>query len=289
MNWESIRDTLWPGIDTSFWLAVAYWAILVLLAGFELLVPQLLESKRDQRWPTNFGLGFIVMAFVPLSPVSALLVADWARNHHVGLLNMLDDSWWPLAALATFTIQSLVSYVTHFVEHKVPWLWRLHRVHHLDTAIDVSTGVRHHPVEFFVTLAFDIFAVIVFGLMPWALILYGTIDGIFSLLTHANIKYPQRVDHALRLILVTPRIHAIHHSSYQPETDSNYGGLFTVWDRVFGTYNDRRADRPHAIQYGLSEVQDDRAADFWWQLKSPVLNLDGDRPILPARSEPNVS
>src|SRR5471030_3023566 len=289
MKWDYIRHTLWPGIDASFWLAVTFWAVLVLLAGLEFFVPQLLESKRDQRWPTNFGLGFIVMALVPLSPVSALLVAEWAQSHHVGLLNMLDDSWWPLAAIATITVQSLVSYVTHFVEHKVPWLWRLHRVHHLDTAIDISTGVRHHPVEFFVALVFDISAVLVFGLMPWALIVYGTIDGIFSLLTHANIRYPQRADHALRLIMVTPRIHAIHHSSYQPETDSNYGGVFTVWDKIFGTYNDRRADQPDVIQYGLSEVQDDRAADFWWQLRSPVLSLDGDRPIVPARSEPNLS
>jgi hypothetical protein len=106
MKWDYIRHTLWPGIDASFWLAVTFWAVLVILAGLEFFIPQLLESKRDQRWPTNFGLGFIVMALVPLSPVSALLVAEWAQSHHVGLLNMLDNSWWPLAAIATITVQS---------------------------------------------------------------------------------------------------------------------------------------------------------------------------------------
>lgn len=289
MNWGSIKNAFWPQIFGSFWLAAAYWAILALLIGLEFFVPQFNEPERHRRWPTNFGLGLINMALLPLLPVSALLAAEWAQSHQVGLLNLLDNSWWPLAAIATIAVQSLSSYTLHVVMHKVPWFWRLHRVHHLDTTLDLSTGLRHHPLEYPLTLFTDISVAIVFGLTPWALIVYGTVDGLFSFYGHANIKLPSRLDHALRYLVVTPRIHAVHHSSYQPETDSNYGSIFTIWDRVFGTYSDRLADRPEARQYGLREVQDERAADLWWQLKSPLLRLDDTPAKLPARSKTNLS
>jgi sterol desaturase/sphingolipid hydroxylase (fatty acid hydroxylase superfamily) len=94
----------------------------------------------------------------------------------------------------------------------------------------------------------------------------------FALFSHANIKLPGKFDRTLRVILVTPRIHAVHHSDHQPETDSNYGTVLTIWDRLFGTYSDLRADHPDAIQFGLAGLQDDRAADLWWQLKSPVID-----------------
>jgi sterol desaturase/sphingolipid hydroxylase (fatty acid hydroxylase superfamily) len=289
MNWDVIKNGFWPEIFGSFWLAAGYWAVLTLLVGLEFFVPQFQEPERHRRWPANFGLGVINMALLPLLPVSALLAAEWAQSHQVGLLNLLDGSWWPLAAIATIAVQSLSSYVLHVVMHKVPWFWRLHRVHHLDTALDLSTGLRHHPLEYFLTLLTDISAAIVFGLTPWALIAYGTVDGIFSFYGHANIRLPARLDHALRYFMVTPRIHAVHHSSYQPETDSNYGSIFTVWDRIFGTYNDQLADRPEVRQYGLREVQDERAANLWWQLKSPVLRLDDAPETLAARSKTSLS
>ena len=211
-------------------------------------------------------------------PVSAVVAAEWAQNHKIGLLNLLDGSWWPVAAIATVAVQSLSSYVQHVVMHKTPWLWRLHRVHHLDTTLDLSTGLRHHPFEVLTALLFDISIATAFGLQPWALVAYGTVDGLFSFFGHANFKLPARLDHVLRLCVVTPRIHAVHHSSYQPETDSNYGSVFIIWDRLFGTYSNLRADRPDEIQYGLCNVQDDRAADLWWQLKSPMLRLESVLP-----------
>ncbi len=286
---ESIKATLWPEMGGSFWLAIGYWSVLVLLAGLEFVVPQIQDMRREHRWPTNFGLGFINLSLAPLSPVSALWAAQWAQSHHVGLLNFLDSTWWPLAAVATIMILSLVGYVVHLVMHKTPWLWRVHRVHHLDTAMDVSTGLRHHPLELVLTLLTDVGAALVFGLMPLALVAYGTADGLFSFFTHANIRLPARLERILRLALVTPRVHALHHSSHQPETDSNYGNVFTIWDRMFGTYGDRRADHPETIQYGLAEIRDTRAGDLWWQLKSPALRLDDVPQSMASRAPSKLS
>ena len=116
----------------------------------------------------------------------------------------------------------------HVLFHKSTWLWRIHRVHHFDTVLDVSTGLRHHPVELLLTLLIDSSVAIVFGLMPLALVIYGTTDAMFALFSHANVSFRGKADHLLRSVFVTPRIHAVHHSVNRSETDSNYGNVLTV-------------------------------------------------------------
>jgi len=138
--------------------------------------------------------------------------------------------------------------------------------------LDVSTGLRHHPIELLLTLLIDSLVAIVFGLMPLALIIYGTTDALFSLLSHANVRFPSKADHLLRSLFVTPPIHAVHHSVNRSETDSNYGTVLTIWDRLFKTYCEKPANAPETIKFGLMELQDSRASDFWWQLKSPSIN-----------------
>jgi sterol desaturase/sphingolipid hydroxylase (fatty acid hydroxylase superfamily) len=118
----------------------------------------------------------------------------------------------------------------------------------------------------------DSLVAIIFGLLPLALMTYGITEMVFASFSHADIKLPGKMDETLRIFLVTPRIHGIHHSAFQPETDSNYGTVLTIWDRLFGTYSDLRANCPEVIQFGLSDVQDDRADDLWWQLKSPAID-----------------
>lgn len=290
MAWDVIKQVLFPsGGETSSTITLVYWSALALFAGLEFFVPQLQDLHRDHRWPTNFGLGLINMALIPLVPISALWASQWAQHNGIGMLNWLDSAWWPLAATITIAIQSFVSYATHLLFHKTPWLWRVHRVHHFDTAVDVSTGLRHHPLELLLMLLVDVPVAIVFGLLPWAMITYGTADAMFALFTHANIKLPTSLDRMLRLILVTPRIHAVHHSTHKPETDSNYGNVFTIWDRLLGTYCDLRADCPEKMQFGLTELQDQRASDLWWQLKSPACLLTKPMPVLSARSKSSLS
>jgi len=273
MTWDLIKQALFPSGAASSTLTLVYWLVLAVFAGLEFLAPQFQDSHRDARWPVNFGLGLITMALIPFAPISGFWAAEWAQQHRIGVLNLLDGSYWQLAVAATIAIQSLADYGSHLLFHKAPWLWRVHRVHHFDTAIDVSTGLRHHPLELLLTLLITVPIAIAFGFLPVGLIIYGTCDAMFALFSHANIAFPTKLDRILRLILVTPRIHAIHHSAYERETDSNYGNVFTIWDRLFGTYCDLRADWPEQIQFGLAELQDLRASNLWWQLKSPVYLL----------------
>jgi sterol desaturase/sphingolipid hydroxylase (fatty acid hydroxylase superfamily) len=157
--------------------------------------------------------------------------------------------------------------------HKVPLLWRLHRVHHLDTHLDISTSLRSHPAEYVVNLVIIVPAAIVFGMTPWVLIIYELADTMVSVFSHANLRMPQGLDRWLRWVLVTPNMHSLHHSSYQPETDSNYGSVFTFWDRLFRTYRHAPARSYDELQIGLTEIRDQRAWDLWWQLKSPALSI----------------
>jgi sterol desaturase/sphingolipid hydroxylase (fatty acid hydroxylase superfamily) len=271
MTWDVIKQVLLPAGEGSVTLTLVYWSVLTAFAGFEFFAPQFAKQQRAQRWPANFGLGLINMALLPLAPISGFLAAGWAERNGIGVLNWL-EVWWPFAAIATMAIQSLAAYATHRLFHSSSWFWRVHRVHHFDTAVDVSTGLRHHPLEIALTLLIDSLVAIIFGLVPLVLMIYGFIELMFALFSHANITLPNKMDQMLRVFFVTPRIHVIHHSSYQPETDSNYGTVLTIWDRLFGTYSDLRAECPEAIQFGLSELQDDRADDLWWQLKSPAID-----------------
>ena len=275
MTWDVIKQALFPGGEGSATLTVVYWSILVVFVGLEFFAPQFGKQRRAQRWPANFGLGLINMTLVPLAPISGFVAAEWAKRNGVGVLNWL-EAWWPFAAIATVAIQSFAAYLTHRLFHSYPWLWRVHRVHHFDTAVDVSTGLRHHPLELVLTLLIDSLVAILFGLLPLALMSYGITELMFALFSHADVKLPGKIDRTLRVFFVTPRIHAIHHSAYQPETDSNYGTVLTIWDRLFGTYSDFRANCPELIQFGLLELQDDRADDLWWQLKSPAIDSRSD-------------
>src|SRR5262249_5167409 len=211
------------------------------------------------------------MALVPLAPISGFLAAEWAKRNGIGVLNWL-EAWWLFAPIPTITINLFRAYVTPRPFHSSSWFWRVPRFPPFDTAVDVSTGLRHHPLELVLTLLIDSLVAIIFGLLPLALMIYGIIELMFALFSHANIKLPGKMEQILRIFFVTPRVHAIHHSAYQPETDSNYGTVLTIWDRLFGSYSDFRANCPELIQFGLSELQDDRADDLWWQLKSPAVD-----------------
>lgn len=269
MVWEVIRDI-------SFWGIGAFWVSLALLAGLEMLIPQTPGANRELRWPTNFTLGAINMGLTPLIPVSAVVAAQWAAGNDVGLLNALrlaDPWWWVIVPTATLLIRSLSGYLAHVALHKIPLLWRIHRVHHFDVAIDVSTGLRSHPAEFVFALAVAVSVSVAFGLDPATLIAYESIDLVFSVFTHANIRLPGWLDASLRPIFATPRWHMVHHSTYQPETDSNFGTVFSFWDRLFGTYRELGEQRADDFEIGLREIRDSRASNLLWQLKSPALQV----------------
>jgi sterol desaturase/sphingolipid hydroxylase (fatty acid hydroxylase superfamily) len=164
--------------------------------------------------------------------------------------------------------RSLVSYAVHVAMHRVPALWRVHRVHHTDVFLDVSTTVRFHPLEFLIQLGPTALAILGLGLPPWTIMLYELVDTATNLFIHANARIPARLDAGLRFFLVTPDMHRVHHSALPAETDSNYGVVVPWWDRLFGTY---RADirDPREPRLGLEECQDRRASSLGWLLALP--------------------
>lgn len=254
----------------TIWL-FAYWAVLAVFAWLESRGPAFGgEPLRDRRWPTNIGLGVVNMVILPLAPVTAVIGAQWAQENHWGLLNVLGGPWW-LAVVATVLVRSLAGYALHLALHKVGLFWRMHRVHHSDVYLDVTTATRSHPLELVATILVMVPLAVLFGLDPLALAAYEIVEGANGLAAHANLRLPERIDRPLRWIFVTPNMHSLHHSSWQPETDSNYGQVFSFWDRLFGTYSAAPREGYDAMRIGLDEIRDERASDFWWQIKSPAL------------------
>jgi len=202
---EQVLARLWS--DTEMLWPFAYWSLLALFGGLEVVLPAFRQvPQRIRRWPTNLGLGIVNMTLFPLVPVSAVWGAQWAESQGLGLLNVAGEPWWS-AVIATFAIRSLAGYALHVVMHKIPAFWRLHRVHHLDTCLDVSTSFRSHLLEFGVAFLVMVPFAIAFGLRPWALIAYEIMEATVSLFSHANLRLPERLDRSLRWILITPNMH----------------------------------------------------------------------------------
>ena len=247
---------------------VIYFGLLAGLGAMEALAPRRDgPAERTRRWPSNFGLTALNIVVLGALPVSGLAVAVIAQQQGWGLLQR-----YPLPLAATLGVallaRSLVSYAVHVAMHKVPALWRVHRVHHTDVFLDVSTTVRFHPLEFLIQLGPTALVILGLGLPPWTIMLYELVDTATNLFIHANARVPARLDAWLRLLLVTPDMHRVHHSALWPETDSNYGVVVPWWDRLFGTYRATVGD-PRETRLGLEECQDRRASSLGWLLALP--------------------
>jgi sterol desaturase/sphingolipid hydroxylase (fatty acid hydroxylase superfamily) len=223
---------------------------------------------RGTRWLTNAALTVLNIMVMSALPLSGLAAADIAAAKGWGLFNFIAL---PVAAVVVsgILLRSLTNYLIHVAMHKVPLFWRLHRVHHSDPAMDVSTAVRFHPLEFAVSAPLQIASIIALGIPPIAIILYELLDAGMAVLTHANIRLPERLEHALGLVLVTPGMHRIHHSAWHVETDSNYGATLSIWDRLFGTLRQRPPEELATLGLGLKEVRDGRSRSLVWLLGSP--------------------
>lgn len=190
-----------------------------------------------------------------------------AQNNGWGLFNATE---WP-AALEVFIaifVLDLVIWAQHLITHKVPILWRLHRVHHADVDIDVTTAIRFHPVEIAISMLLKIGVVYLLGPSALAVILFEIILNGTAMFNHANIKLPLWLDRIVRMVLVTPDMHRVHHSVHREEHDSNYGFALSIWDRMFGTYIAQPKAGHDEMMIGL-EWQDDRPARLGWSLALP--------------------
>jgi sterol desaturase/sphingolipid hydroxylase (fatty acid hydroxylase superfamily) len=160
----------------------------------------------------------------------------------------------------------LALYFQHWATHRVPLLWRLHKVHHSDPAFDVTTAARFHPIEIIASMLFKMAVVIALGLPVWGVFAFELVFNLATLFTHSNFALPKGIERPVRALVVTPDMHRIHHSAVQRETDSNYGTLLSGWDRLFGTYTERAEGN---LTIGLGEYQDTRPYRLGWSLLLP--------------------
>jgi sterol desaturase/sphingolipid hydroxylase (fatty acid hydroxylase superfamily) len=220
-----------------------------LLASVESLVP-LLQYRRGRlrRALPNFALaaGVFLINFA-LASVAASLSALVTRNG-IGLLAPLRAHLWPLL-IAGVVVLDLSGYVAHLLMHKIPLGWRFHQVHHSELEVDVTTAFRQHPGETLWRFLWQCVAIAVFGLPFWIVPLYLSLSALNSLAEHANVRMGSRLDRWMRLLLVTPPMHKIHHSRVVMESNSNYSNIFSIWDHIFGTYTGH--SNQQVIVYGL--------------------------------------
>jgi len=218
-------------------------------ALWELVAPRRgLSIGRLRRWPGNLGILLVdILTVRVLVPTAAVGASLYAAGHGFGLINHLQLRL-SVAALIGFLALDLVIYAQHVVFHKVPLLWRLHRMHHADLDIDVTTGVRFHPLEILISLLIKMAVIVALGIPVVAVILFEVVLNVTSMFNHSNASMPAGLDRVLRLIVVTPDMHRVHHSILRRETDSNFGFNLPWWDRLFGTY---RA-QPEAGHIGMT-------------------------------------
>ena len=226
--------------------------ILVGLAAWETAAPRrVLALDRRLRWPSNIGiaaLNALVLRAIPA--LAALEAARDAAAAGIGLLNavaMLDC----VRCIAAIVLLDLAIYLQHVLFHAVPGLWRLHRMHHADLDFDVTTGARFHPFEILISAALKLAFVVAIGAPPLAVLLFEIILSATSLFNHSNIRIGVRTDGLLRLALVTPDMHRVHHSAARRETNSNFGFSLPWWDRLFGTYRAQPAAGHEAMTIGI--------------------------------------
>lgn len=214
-----------------------FFGILIVMAAWELAAPRRrVEIPRLVRWSNNLGLVVLDSLLVRLAfPVVAVGLAVIATENDWGLLNQISIPGWVAMILAVLALD-LAIYLQHVLFHAVPALWRLHRVHHADLEFDVTTGVRFHPLEILISMAIKLLLILALGPPAIAVLIFEVLLNGTSLFNHSNVRLPFRLDALLRLIIVTPDMHRVHHSILPSETNSNFGFNLPWWDWLLGTY-----------------------------------------------------
>lgn len=193
--------------------------------------------------------------------LAALLISTciYVSNNEIGLIYLFEADMWIKAIVGILILDLVSAWLIHFVEHKIKWMWLFHLIHHTDTNVDVTTGLRHHPGESIFRMTFTICAIAIVGAPVWMAVLYQSLSVLATHFNHANISLPKKMDQILSYILVTPNMHKVHHHYTQPYTDSNYGNLFSIWDRLFGTF--RSVDDTRKLTYGIDTHMDAKEND----------------------------
>lgn len=245
---------LWVvGVLGVFWILEGYYALVKI------------NYKKWKHAGVNFAFLFFTMIINVGFGALTLGVFYWIETAQFGLLHLVD---WPVLIeliLALLVLDFIAQYGVHYLLHKVKWMWRLHIIHHSDTKVDVTTGTRHHPLDFVIRETFALIAVLIMGMPIAFYLVYRILSVFFTYFTHANINLG-KIDKYISYVFVTPNMHKFHHHWEMPWTDTNFGNMFSFWDRIFGTfvYGD-----PKKVRYGLDLIDDSTDEDILYQLKIP--------------------
>ncbi|OGU23729.1 MAG: hypothetical protein A2580_09805 [Hydrogenophilales bacterium RIFOXYD1_FULL_62_11] len=257
-----------------------FFGVLALMGVWEWLAPRRpLSTSKSRRWRANLGIIVVATATVRLLiPVTAVAMALLAQQRGWGLLNQIELPYW-LAVLIGVLVLDCVIYFQHVVFHAVPALWRLHRMHHSDLDFDVTTGVRFHPIEIVLSMGIKLAAIAAIGPPALAVLVFEVALNAVTMFNHGNVQLPAAIDRVLRLFVVTPEMHRVHHSNLPHETNSNFGFSFPWWDRVFGTYR-AQPERGHlGMTIGLDEFRDPDTLGFGQLLVQPFRGEPGQYSI----------
>jgi sterol desaturase/sphingolipid hydroxylase (fatty acid hydroxylase superfamily) len=212
---------------------------------------------------------FFTLTTVVINFAFALVIvkaSDWAVAQKFGVLQMFEMPTWVFMIGGLMLLDLVGAWFIHFIEHKIKILWKFHMVHHADTHVDTTTANRHHPGESVFRVVFTIIGVVVCGAPMWLVMLYQSLSAVFSQFNHANIRLPLWLDTAISYVIVSPNMHKVHHHYVRPQTDSNYGNIFSIWDRLFGTFD---ATPMENLRYGLDVLDDSTDQSLAYQLKVP--------------------
>ena len=222
--------------------------------------------KKWKHASTNLIFLAFVMIINALFGILLAYVFIWLESSNFGLLQLFEAPVWVKLLISILVLDLLAQYTTHYILHKVKWMWRLHIVHHSDKNVDVTSGTRHHPLDFIFRELMALGAVVLLGMPVSFYFFYRIITILFTYFNHSNMALPLWLDKGLSYIIVSPNMHKFHHHYQLPWTDSNYGNMLSIWDRIFGTY---MYGDPKEIQYGLdlSDHTDDE--NILTQLKIP--------------------
>jgi len=253
---------------------LAFGAIFTAMAIFEFASPRLLREAmtgaiRSRRWFANIGV--LVVSSVVLRlifPLAAVGTALWADAAGIGLFNAIALPAW-LAGIIAFVVLDFAVWLEHVASHKVPLLWRIHRMHHCDTGFDVTTALRFHPLEILLSMFWKALVVLALGPPAAAVLVFEIVLNGSAMFNHANARLPDRLDRLLRTVIVTPDMHRVHHSSDRRETDSNYGFNLSIWDQLFATYVVEPRRGHQEMEIGLPNFRTPRTASLVWILLLP--------------------
>jgi len=257
-----------------------FFGILVVMFLWELIAPRRpLTTSKITRWFSNLGLVLIESIVVRLVFPTALAgITLLVQQRGWGLFNQSELPYL-LKIIFSVLILDFVIYLQHIMFHSVPLFWRLHMVHHTDMDIDVTTGVRFHPVEIILSLGIKMIVVILIGAPLAAALIFEIILNGTSMFNHGNVRYSQNIDSILRLLVVTPEMHRVHHSTIRWETNSNLGFNFPWWDRLFGTYRGQPAKGHLEMTIGLEPYKEPKKLTLPWLIVLPFIGKLGKYPM----------